>query len=87
MIFCNEQLLQRLTKEFLKEAISATSYERMLQRVTSYFTTSNKQRVNFNEYRAASEKLRLVQKRKKISPAQLAISGSSISKPNCICIS
>ena len=49
MIFCKEQLLQRVTSDFLQRATSATSNERILQRVTSDSTTSNKQRVNFNE--------------------------------------
>ena len=49
MIFCNEQLLQRVTSDFLQRATSTTSNERILQRVTSDFTTSNEQRVNFNE--------------------------------------
>ena len=70
MIFCNEQLLQRVTSDFLQRATSATSNKRILQRVTSEFlqrttsatsnkrilqrvtsdfTTSNEQRVNFNE--------------------------------------
>ena len=43
----------------MQRAASATSNERILQRVTSDFTTSEEQRVNFNEYRATSEKLRL----------------------------
>ena len=45
--------------DFLQRATSATSNERILQRVTSDFTTSNEQRVNFNEQRETSEKLRL----------------------------
>ena len=45
----NEQILQRVTSDFLQRAASATSNERILQRVTSDFTTSNEQRVNFNE--------------------------------------
>ena len=49
MNFCNEQLQQRVTSEFLQRVTSATSDVRILQRVTSGFTTSNKQRVNFNE--------------------------------------
>ena len=70
MNFCNEQLLQRVTSDFLQQATTATSNERSLQRgtsdflqraisttsneqslqqVTSNFTTSNKQRMNFNE--------------------------------------
>ena len=51
--------MQRVTSDFLQRATSATSNERILQRVTSDFTTSEEQRVNFNEYRATSEKLRL----------------------------
>ena len=42
-----KQLLQRVTGGFLR-------------RVTSDFTTSNEQRVNFNEQRATIEKLRLI---------------------------
>ena len=49
MIFCNEQLLQRVTSDFLQRATSATSNKRILQRVMSDFTTSNEQGVNFNE--------------------------------------
>ena len=49
MNFCNEQPLQRVTSEFFQRVTSATSNERILQRVTSDFTTSNEQRVNFNE--------------------------------------
>ena len=37
MIFCNEQLLQRVTSDFLQRATSATSNERILQQVTSDF--------------------------------------------------
>ena len=37
MIFCNKQLLQRVTSEFLQRATSATSNERILQPVTSDF--------------------------------------------------
>ena len=47
--FCNEQLLQGVTSDFLQQETSATSNERILQQVTSDFTTSNEQRVNFNE--------------------------------------
>ena len=56
----NQQILQRPTSNFLQRATSATSNERILQRVTSDFTSSNEQRVNFNEYRATSEKLHLI---------------------------
>ena len=56
----NEQILQRATSDFLQRATSATSNERILQGVTSDFTSSNEQRVNFNEYRATSEKLHLI---------------------------
>ena len=57
MIFCNEQLLERVTKDILQRGTSATSNEQIVRRVTSDllqrapsdFTTSNKQRVNFNE--------------------------------------
>ena len=45
----NERILQRVTSDFLQRATSATSNERILQRVRSDFTTSNEQRVNFNE--------------------------------------
>ena len=55
----NERILQRVTSDFLQRATSATSNERILQRVMSDFTTTNEQRVNFNEKRATSEKLRL----------------------------
>ena len=56
MIFCNEQLLQRVTSDFLQRATSTTSNERILQRVTSDFTTSNEQRMNLtsNEQRVKS---------------------------------
>ena len=43
----------------MQRTTSATSNEQILQQVTSDFTTSNEQRVNFNEQGAASEKLRL----------------------------
>ena len=43
------QILQRVTSDFLQRGTSATSNERILQRVTSDFTTSNEQRVDFNE--------------------------------------
>ena len=49
MIFCNEQLLQRVTSDFLQRATSATSNKRILQRVTSDFTTSTDHGVNLNE--------------------------------------
>ena len=49
MIFCNKQLLQRVTSDFLQRITAATTNEQILQRVTSDFTTSNEQRVNFNE--------------------------------------
>ena len=55
----NERILQRVTTDFLQRAASAMSNEQILQRVTSDFTTSNKQRVNFNEEQTTSEKLRL----------------------------
>ena len=45
----NERILQRVTSDVLQRAASATSNERILQRVTSDFTTSNEQRVNFND--------------------------------------
>ena len=45
MICRNEQLLQRLTSDFVQREASTTSNKRILQRVTSYFTTSNEQRV------------------------------------------
>ena len=45
----NERILQRVTSVFLQRATSAMSNEQILQRVTSDFTTSNEQRVNFNE--------------------------------------
>ena len=57
---CNEQILKRVTNYLLQQATSETSNERILKRVTSDFITSNEQQVNFNEYRATSEKLRLV---------------------------
>ena len=55
MILCNEQLLQRVTSDFLQRATSETSNEQMLQVASSDFTTSSDQRVNFNEKRATSE--------------------------------
>ena len=50
----NEKLLQRVTSEFhdvkfLQPATSTTRSERILQRLTSDFTTNNEQRVMFNE--------------------------------------
>ena len=53
----NKGILQQVTSEFLQRATCATSNKNILQRVkceylqrvTSDFTTSNKQRVNFNE--------------------------------------
>ena len=39
----------RVIPYFLQRATTATSNEHILQRVTSDFTTSNEQRVNFNE--------------------------------------
>ena len=45
----NEQILQQVTSDFLQRATFAMSNEWILQRVTSDFTTSNEQRVNFNE--------------------------------------
>ena len=45
----NERILQQVRSEFLQKATSAASKEQMLQRPTSDFTTSNEQRVNFNE--------------------------------------
>ena len=52
-----ERILQRVTREFLqqvksdflRQATSGASNEQILQRATSDFTTSNEQRVNFNE--------------------------------------
>ena len=41
--FC--EFSQQVTSDFLQRAISATSNKRILQRVTSDFTTSNEQRV------------------------------------------
>ena len=55
----NEQILKRVTSDFLQRATSVTSNERILQRVTSDITTINEQWVNFNEHLAMSEKLRL----------------------------
>ena len=45
MIFCNEQLLQRVTSDFLQRATSTTCKEQILQPAMSDFTTSNEQRV------------------------------------------
>ena len=45
----NERILQRVRSYFLQRATSTTSNEQILQRATTDFTTSNKQRVNFNE--------------------------------------
>ena len=58
MIFCNEQLLQRVTSDFLERTTSARSNEQILQRVTSDVTMSNNERVNFNEERATCKMLR-----------------------------
>ena len=44
---------------FLQQVIRARSNVQILQRATSDFTSSNKQRVNFNMQRATIEKLRL----------------------------
>ena len=57
MIFGNEKFLQqvtsdflqRVTSKFLQRATSANSKEQIFLQVTSDFTTSNDQRVNFNE--------------------------------------
>ena len=46
MIFNDEQLLQRVTSNFLKRATSTTSNKQILQCVTSDFATSNEQRLN-----------------------------------------
>ena len=48
------------TNNFYNEQRLTFWNEQLLQRVTSDFTTSNEQRVNFNEYRSTSEKLRLL---------------------------
>ena len=45
----NERILQQVTSDLLQRATSITSNEQVLQRGTSDFTTSNEQRVNFNE--------------------------------------
>ena len=45
----NERIVQQVTSDFLQQATSATSNEQILQRATNDFTTSNEQRVNFNE--------------------------------------
>ena len=44
-----EIVLQRAMSDFLQRATSATSSERSFQQATSNFTTSNEQRMNFNE--------------------------------------
>ena len=46
---CNERILQRVTRDFMQRATSATSSEQSFQQATSDFTTSNEQRMNFNE--------------------------------------
>ena len=56
----NKGILKRVTSDFLQRATSATSNKQILQQATSDFTTSNEQRVNLNEQRATSEKLRLI---------------------------
>ena len=63
--FCNEQLLQRVTSEFLQRAASATSNERFLQRVmrlilqrvtsNKWISTSNEQRVESYAYSKVEE--------------------------------
>ena len=45
----NKRIFQKVTSDFLQRATSVTSNERVLQRVMSDFTTSNEQRVSFNE--------------------------------------
>ena len=45
----HERILQRVTSDFLQRATSTTSNDQILQGVMSDFTTSNEQRVNFNE--------------------------------------
>ena len=54
MLFSNEQLLQRVTSDFLQRATSATGNEKIFQQATSilqwatsndWFSTSNEQRV------------------------------------------
>ena len=47
MIFCSEQLLQRLTSEFLQRVTSATRNERIWQRVILQRATSEKLRLGF----------------------------------------
>ena len=42
-----EQILQWVTSYFLQRATSATTNERISQRVTSDFTTSKEQQANF----------------------------------------
>ena len=43
----NEWISQQLTSDLLQQATSAVSNERILQRVTSDYTTSNERQVNF----------------------------------------
>ena len=58
----NKRISHLVTSDFLQRAtFTATSNERILQQVISDFTTSNEQRVNFNEYRTTNEKLGLIQ--------------------------
>ena len=48
----NERVLQQATSDvviYLRQATSVTSKKQILQRAMSDFTTSNKQKVNFNE--------------------------------------
>ena len=49
MNFSKEQFLQRVTSEFQQRETSAMSFEQIFEQVTSVFTTSDEQRVNFNE--------------------------------------
>lgn len=48
----NERVLQQATSDtviYLRQATSVTSKKQILQRAMSDFTTSNKEKVNFNE--------------------------------------
>ena len=54
----NKRNSQQVASDVLQRATSGTSNELILQRLMSEVTMSNEQRVNFNEQRVTSEKLR-----------------------------
>ena len=49
LFMSNEQILQRVTSDFLQRATSATSNEQVLPRAMTDFTRSNEQWMNFNK--------------------------------------